>query len=40
VDYTDLDRAAYDAAVIENRATFHGYPINLSRVLAVGNPRR
>ncbi|MGH8964689.1 MAG: family 1 encapsulin nanocompartment shell protein, partial [Actinomycetes bacterium] len=24
-DYTDLDRAAYDAAVIENRAVFHGW---------------
>lgn len=26
VDYTDLDRAAYDAALIENRAVFHGWP--------------
>lgn len=26
VDYADLDRAAYDAALIENRAVFHGWP--------------
>jgi uncharacterized linocin/CFP29 family protein len=26
VDYADLDRAACDAAVIENRAIFHGWP--------------
>jgi len=26
VDYGDLDRAAYDAALIENRAVFHGWP--------------
>jgi len=26
VDYTDLDRAAHDAALIENRAVFHGWP--------------
>jgi len=26
VDYGDLDRAAYDAALIENRAIFHGWP--------------
>lgn len=26
VDYTDLDRATYDAALIENRAVFHGWP--------------
>lgn len=26
VDYADLDRAAYDAACIENRAVFHGWP--------------
>ncbi len=26
VDYDDLDRAAYDAALIENRAVFHGWP--------------
>ncbi|MGH3914653.1 MAG: family 1 encapsulin nanocompartment shell protein [Pseudonocardiaceae bacterium] len=26
VDYADLDRAAYDAAYIENRAVFHGWP--------------
>jgi uncharacterized linocin/CFP29 family protein len=26
VDYSDLDRAAYDAALIENRAVFHGWP--------------
>jgi uncharacterized linocin/CFP29 family protein len=25
VDYADLDRAAYDAALIENRAVFHGW---------------
>ncbi len=25
VDYADLDRAAYDTAVIENRAIFHGW---------------
>ncbi|MDQ2791213.1 MAG: bacteriocin family protein [Actinomycetota bacterium] len=26
VDYADLDRAAHDAALIENRAVFHGWP--------------
>ncbi|MGH3815920.1 MAG: family 1 encapsulin nanocompartment shell protein [Pseudonocardiaceae bacterium] len=26
VDYADLDRATYDAALIENRAVFHGWP--------------
>lgn len=26
VDYVDLDRAAHDAALIENRAVFHGWP--------------
>lgn len=26
VDYTDLDRATHDAASIENRAVFHGWP--------------
>ncbi len=26
VDYGDLDRAAHDAALIENRAVFHGWP--------------
>jgi uncharacterized linocin/CFP29 family protein len=26
VDFADLDRAAYDAALIENRAVFHGWP--------------
>ncbi|MGH3874426.1 MAG: family 1 encapsulin nanocompartment shell protein [Pseudonocardiaceae bacterium] len=26
VDYADLDRAAFDAALIENRAVFHGWP--------------
>jgi uncharacterized linocin/CFP29 family protein len=26
VDYADLDRAACDAALIENRAIFHGWP--------------
>lgn len=26
VDYADLDRAAYEAALIENRAVFHGWP--------------
>jgi uncharacterized linocin/CFP29 family protein len=26
IDYADLDRAAYDAALIENRAVFHGWP--------------
>jgi uncharacterized linocin/CFP29 family protein len=26
VDYTDLDRAVCDAALIENRAVFHGWP--------------
>jgi uncharacterized linocin/CFP29 family protein len=26
VDYADLNRAAYDAALIENRAVFHGWP--------------
>ncbi len=26
VDYADLDRAAHDAAVLENRAVFHGWP--------------
>ncbi|MBV9061231.1 MAG: bacteriocin family protein [Pseudonocardiales bacterium] len=26
VDYSDLDRATYDAALIENRAIFHGWP--------------
>lgn len=26
VDYADLDRAACDAALIENRAVFHGWP--------------
>ena len=26
VDYTDLDRATYEAALIENRAVFHGWP--------------
>ena len=25
VDYADLDRAAYDAALLENRAIFHGW---------------
>jgi uncharacterized linocin/CFP29 family protein len=26
VDYADLDRATHDAALIENRAVFHGWP--------------
>jgi uncharacterized linocin/CFP29 family protein len=26
VDYADLDRATYEAALIENRAVFHGWP--------------
>jgi uncharacterized linocin/CFP29 family protein len=26
VDYADLDRAAHEAALIENRAVFHGWP--------------
>lgn len=26
VDFSDLDRATYDAALIENRAIFHGWP--------------
>lgn len=26
VDFADLDRATYDAALIENRAIFHGWP--------------
>lgn len=26
VDYADLDRAAHDAALIENRVVFHGWP--------------
>ena len=26
VDYGDLDRATHDAALIENRAVFHGWP--------------
>lgn len=26
VDYADLERAAHDAALIENRAVFHGWP--------------
>ncbi|MDT7595735.1 MAG: hypothetical protein QOJ06_1281 [Pseudonocardiales bacterium] len=26
IDYGDLDRATHDAALIENRAVFHGWP--------------
>ena len=26
VDYADLDRATHDAALVENRAVFHGWP--------------